>query len=318
MDRLTDLELLIGIDDHGSLGRAAQNLGLSSAAATRHLAALEARLGVRLVERNTRWAYLTGEGREFCHRARAILTDLQEAESAVQANALRPSGLLRVSASLPFAMQQIAPRLPRYLERYPEVRIHVETANRYLDMIDQGIDVAVRTREYEPDSTITIRKLATTRRLLTAAPEYLARRGTPARPQDLARHKMLVYVHANHPWELRFNRGDEQAVVRIDGLLESNDGQVLRAAALGGLGILVQPAYIVQDDVDAGRLVRVLDDWDLPRLQINLAYPSRKMLSAKVRTFLDFMVEEFRADSCEARWTTMQAASAALPKKKLA
>ncbi|HSV47912.1 MAG TPA: LysR family transcriptional regulator, partial [Ramlibacter sp.] len=152
MDRLRELELFIQVADTGSLSRAALALGLSNAAASRHLAALETRLAVRLVERNTRRLFLTSEGREFCSRARAVLADLADAESTVNATAFKPSGLLRVSASLSFSMQHIAPRLPEYTRRYPNVRVHVEAANRYLDLIDNGIDVAIRTREVESDS----------------------------------------------------------------------------------------------------------------------------------------------------------------------
>lgn len=306
MDRLRELELFVQVADLGSLSRAAQLLDLSNAAASRHLAALEARLSVRLVERNTRRLYLTSEGREFCARARAILADLADAESAVNAAAFNPSGLLRVSASLSFAMQHIAPRLPEYTRRYPNVRVHVEAANRYLDLIDNNIDVAIRTREGEPDSNITIRKLAATRRILAASPAYLSSHGVPRVPADLATHALLIYVYANNPNELKFTKEGDVQTIPAPGLLESNDGQILRAAALQGMGLLVQPSYIVHDDIVAGRLVPVLDDWDLPRLQINIAYPSRKHLSAKVRSFIDFMVVEFERNEYERKWTGRQ------------
>ena len=166
MDRLKELELLVQVADTGSLSAAAQKLGLSNPAATRHLASLETRLNARLVERNTRRLYLTSEGREFYERARAILADLQEAEAAVNASTVNPTGVLRISASLSFAMQMIAPRLPKYRLLYPNIRIHIQTANRYLDMIENDIDVAIRTREFEPDSNITIRH-----RLLIWRPE---------------------------------------------------------------------------------------------------------------------------------------------------
>lgn len=304
MDRLTELELFVKVAEVGSVSRAAEALGLSNPAASRHLAALEGRLKTRLVERNTRRLYLTSEGQDFHERARAALTELQDAEAALHSSTLNPSGVLRVSASLSFSMQQIAPRLPQYHQRYPNVRVHIEAANRYLDMIENGIDVAIRNREFEPDSSITIRKLASTRRLLCASPAYLAARGTPREPEDLAHHDFLIYVLANHAHELRLSRGTETRVVGIQGLLESNDGQVLRAAALGGLGILVQPSYIVYDDIVAGRLVPLLNDWDLPRIQINIAYPSRKHLSAKVRSFIDFMAEEFARNDYERKWTS--------------
>ena len=303
MDRWTEIELFVQVAETGSLSRAAEALNLSNASASRHLAALEDRLGARLVERNTRRLYLTDTGQEFFQRARNILTDLRDAESDVNAAALNPTGVLRVTASLSFCLHHIAPLLREFTERYPNVTVHVEAANRYLDIIDNNIDVAIRTREVEPDSNITIRRLGETRRVLAASPGYLARHGFPRTLDDLARHKLLIYVHANNPYELRFTRGTEQRTVSVRGLLETNDGQIVRAAALDGMGILVQPVYIVYDDIVAGRLVPVLDDWDLPHLTINLAYPSRKHLSAKVRTFIDFMAAHFKKMDYERKWT---------------
>src|SRR4051812_10281543 len=298
------MELFVQVAETGSLSRAADALGVSNAAASRHLSALEERLGARLVERNTRRLYLTEPGQEFLRRSKAILAELADAESAVNASALNPTGMLRITASLSFSVQHIAPLLPEYTRRHPNVTVHVETANRYLDLIDNNIDVAVRTRESEPDSNITIRRLAETRRILAASPGYLARQGRPRALEDLSRQQLLVYTYANNPHELRFTRDGDSTVLPVRGLLESNDGQVLRAAALDGLGILVQPTYIVYEDIVAGRLVPVLDEWDLPRLTVNLAYPSRKHLSAKVRTFIDFMADHFVRMDYERKWTT--------------
>ena len=303
MDRWTEIELFVQVAETGSLSRAAEALDLSNAAASRHLSALEERLGARLVERNTRRLYLTETGQAFFTRAKNILFDLKDAESAVNATSLSPTGVLRISASLSFSLHHVAPLLREYTQRYPNVTVHIEAANRYMDIIDNNIDVAIRTREMEPDSNITIRRLAETRRILTASPRYFAQHGTPKILEDLLHHKMLIYTHANNPNELRFNRDGQSTAVNVKGLLDANDGQILRVAALDGLGILVQPSYIVYEDIVAGRLVPVLDEWDLPRLTINLAYPSRKHLSAKVRTFIDFTVEHFAKMDYERKWT---------------
>ncbi len=303
MDRWTELELFVQVAETGSLSRAAEALDLSNAAASRHLQALEGRLGARLVERNTRRLYLTDTGQEFFSRAKTVLADLKDAEDAVNAATLNPTGTLRVTASLSFAMHHVAPLLREYTQRYPNVTVHVEAANRYLDIIDNNIDVAIRTREFEPDSNITVRRLAQTRRILAASPRYLAKHGRPKTLEELAQHKLLIYTHANNPNELRFTRDGQTTTLQVKSLLESNDGQILRAAALDGMGILVQPSYILYEDMVAGRLVPVLDDWDLPRLTINLAYPSRKHLSAKVRTFIDFMAEHFAKMNYEQKWT---------------
>ncbi len=307
MDRWTEIELFVQIADLGSLSRAAEAMGLSNAAASRHLASLEERLAARLVQRNTRRLSLTEMGESYYGRCKSILADLREADSAVNASALNPMGTLRISASLSFSMHHIAPLLRAYTERYPNVSVHVIAANRYYDLIDNNIDVAIRTREYEADSNITIRSLAETRRILAASPGYLDRRAVPQTLDDLRSHDLLLYTHANNPGELSFRRGEELRVIKVKGLLEANDGQVLRAAALDGLGILVQPKYIIYDALVAGRLVSVLDEWDLPRLRINIAFQSRRHMSAKVRTFIDFMVEHFHRMDYEHKWTGFDA-----------
>jgi DNA-binding transcriptional LysR family regulator len=304
MDRWTEIELFVQTAELGSLSRAAEAVGLSNAAASRHLVSLEARLGVRLVQRNTRRLSLTEAGESYYHRCKTILADLRDADSAVNAQALDPMGTLRITASLSFCMHHIAPLLRAYTERYPKVAVQVVAANRYYDLIDNNIDVAIRTREYENDSNITIRSLAETRRILAASPGYLDRLGTPQSIDELASHDLLLYTYSHNPEELAFRRGSERRVIKVKGLLEANDGQVLRAAALDGLGILVQPKYILYEDIVAGRLVPVLDEWDLPRLRINIAFQSRRHMSAKVRTFIDFLVEHFERMEYQRKWSS--------------
>jgi DNA-binding transcriptional LysR family regulator len=297
------MELFVQVAECGSLSRAAETLSLSNAAASRHLAALEARLEARLVQRNTRRMSLTEVGEAFYRRCKSLLSEVHEAEAAVSEAVVQPSGLLRVTGSLSFCMMHVAPLLPAFHERHPQLRVEIVAMNRYYDIIENGIDVAIRMREVEADSNITVRRLAQTRRLLAASPQYLQRHGTPRTLDELAAHRLLTYTHANQPDLLRFTKGDEAVSVPIQGLLAANDGQVLRAAALAHLGILVQPRYILHDDIVAGRLVPVLDDWDLPRLTINLAYQSRQHLPAKVRCFIDFLVQHFEQMAYERKWT---------------
>lgn len=303
MDRWTEIALFVQVAELGSLTKAAEATALSNAAASRHLAALEERLAARLVQRNTRRLALTEAGVAFYRRCKPLLAEMQEAEAEVNATVLKPTGLLRITGSLSFCMMHIAPRLPEFTERYPDLRVEIVTANRYYDLLDSGIDVAIRTREFEADSNITVRRLAETRRILAASPQYLQRHGTPDTPQALARHKLLIYTNAHNPDQLRFTRDGRTLTLPVQGLLEANDGQVLRAAALKHLGILVQPMYIVHEDVVAGRLVPVLREWELPRLTVNIAYPSRRHLPAKVRCFVDFLVEQFEKNDYEMRWT---------------
>ncbi len=309
MDRWTEMQLFVQVAEMGSLSRAAEALGLSNAAASRHLAALEERLAARLVQRNTRRLFLTDVGEAFYQRCKPLLAEMQEAEGAVHEAVLQPTGLLRVMASMSFSMIVLAPLLPELAARYPGLRVEIVASNRYSDLLENGIDVAIRNREFENDSALTVRRLAQTKRVLTATPHYLQQHGTPRTPEELAQHPLLVYNLANQPNVLRFTRQGADSgtstttAVPVQGLLEANDGQVLRAAALHHHGILIQPMYIVLDDVVAGRLVPLLKDWELPRLTINIAYPTRRHLPAKVRCFVDFLVEKFEGLDFERRWT---------------
>lgn len=303
MDRWTEIELFVQVAEMGSLSRAAEALGLSNAAASRHLAALEERLAVRLVQRNTRRLHLTDMGDEFYRRCKPLLAELREAESVVNEAALKPTGTLRVTASLSFSMIIIAPLLPEFAQRYPDLRVEIVVSNRYTDLLENGIDVAIRNREFESDSAITVRRLAETKRVLAASPQYLQRHGVPKTPDELANHRLLIYNLANQPNLMRFTRNGAVTTLPVQGFLEANDGQVIRAAALKHLGILIQPMYIVHEDVVAGRLVPVLQEWELARLVINVAYPTRRHLPAKVRCFVDFLVEVFERNDFERRWT---------------
>lgn len=304
MDRLSELELLVKIAESGHIGRAAEALDLSRPAASRMLAALEKRLGTRLVERNTRRVFITDAGQTFVERARHILHELQDAELSLTRKTLDPSGTLRVGSSLSFAMHQIAPRLRKFRTLYPRLDVLLETQNRYGSGPDDHLDIAIRTREFEPDSSLTIRRLATTNRVLCASPAYVAQRGTPKTPDDLLTHDFLVYTHANRAHELWLSQHGYHETVKLRAVLESNEGQVLRAAALDGLGILVQPSYIVYNDLVSGRLLPLLTDWQLPQLHINMAYRTREHLPAKTRAFIEFMVAEFAANNYERRWTS--------------
>jgi len=302
MDRLLQLEVFSKTAELGSLSKAAEILRMSNAAASRHLSALEERLAVRLIERNTRRQWLTEAGQELLQRCGTLLNELAEAEDAVSDRALSPKGVLRVTSSLSFAMIYMAPMLPAFRKLYPKLDLQIIAANRYPDFIEAGIDVAIRTREQEPDSNIIIRRIGQMRRVLAAAPSYLATHGRPEHPADLAHHDMLIYNLANDPYSLRLQRGNAAQTVRIAPTLDSNDGQVIRGAALAGLGLLIQPLYIVQGDISAGKLVPVLMDWELPLLTMNVAYQNRVRLPAKIRVFSDFLVDHIRAHSDAGIW----------------
>ena len=305
MDRFTQIEFFVLTAETGSLSKAAEKLNMSNAAASRTLNALEERLGARLVERTTRRLWLTDAGRDYHRRCSTILAEMAEADSAAGDAALNPRGTLRVTSSVSFAMMHIAPWLPEFSLQYPELSVQIVAANRYPDFIEAGIDVAIRTREYEGDSGITVRRLAETRRVLAASPGYLARHGRPKTPEDLAGHRMLVYNLAQDPYVLHLSRGEESRDIAITSALDSNEGQVICAAGYAGMGIVIQPLYIVHDDIVAGRLVPVLKDWQLPRLTINIAYQSRRHQPAKIRVFTQALIDRVGQLDLARKWSAL-------------
>lgn len=304
MDRWLETETLVQIAEQGSITNAAKALGQSVSAISRNLAALEERLGVRLVQRTTRSLSMTEEGEAFYQQAKILLAEMLDIEAKASRGASDPSGTLRVTASTSFSLLHLMPLLPEFTKLYPRVSVEVLAHNRYQDIIENGMDLAIRTRRVESDSSITIRRLAETRRRLVAAPAYLEQRGHPRHPDDLKDHDLLIYLLADDPLELKFSQKDLRVSVQVQPKVSSNEGQLLLNAALNGMGIIAQPSYIVQDALDRGTLVRVLDNWDLPRLTINLAFPTRRHMPAKTRLFIDFLAERFRSNNYEEAWTS--------------
>lgn len=303
MDRFTETEVLINVAEQGSITRAAEVMGQSVSAVSRYLSSLEERLGARLVNRTTRRFSMTEEGEYFYNQAKSILSDLQEAEAHVGQVTTSASGTLRLTASTSFSLLHLMPILPGFTKANPKVNVEITAHNRYHDIIESGVDLAIRTRRVEVDSSITIRRLAETRRRLVASPTYIAEMGMPMHPSDLEAHRILIYMLADDPLRLHLKRGGSQVTVQVAPFLTSNEGQLLLHGALDGLGIIAQPSYIVQEALDRGALVKVLDDWDLPRLTINLAFPTRRHLPAKTRFFIEYLVNHFRTEDFERKWT---------------
>ncbi|WP_320203370.1 LysR family transcriptional regulator [Agrobacterium rosae] len=303
MDRWTEFQVFVKIAEERSLTGAARELNLSVSAISRNLANLEARLGARLIQRSTRQLSLTSEGEALFTDARDLLATWEAAEGNVTARSHAPTGRLRIGASLSFSLLHLMPVVAQFRQLYPSLSIEIISSNRYYDIIENGLDLAIRTRRVEADSSITIRRLGETRRLLAASPEYLARRGTPTHPNDLPDHDLILYTLADNWNEFSFKKGDDTLSIKVDGGILANDGQLICKAARDGLGILAQPTYIIQDDLDSGSLVRVLNDWDLPRLTMNIAYPSKSFVPVRTRLFINFLVERFRLNEFETVWT---------------
>lgn len=302
VDRLTQMELLVQAVELGSITRAAEKLGLSDPVASRCLSQLERRLGARLLERTTRRLWLTEAGRVYHHRCVELLAGIAEADACVNECSTQPSGILSLTSSPSFATMHIAPVLPEFRRSYPGISVHIITAKHYEDAIDSGVDIAVRTRPFELDSGITVRKLARSRYVPVASPKYLAEYSAPATPKELERHPTLIYGFSREFHPHNFSRGNTIETVRLRPALLSTESQVLCTAALAGGGILFQPMYTIYEDVKAGRLVPVLADWELPPVTINMACHTRKHQPAKIRVFMDFLIAHFARLDYERKW----------------
>jgi DNA-binding transcriptional LysR family regulator len=291
MDRLRAFEIFVTVVARQGFARAAETLDTSPANVTRYIAELEAHLGTRLLNRHSRKLSLTESGEALYERARAILNDVDEAEAVSSSATLRPQGRLRVNAPLSFGLLHLASRWPRFAQRYPEVELDVSLIDRVVDVVDEGFDMAIRISR-GGSTAHAARRLATSRNVVCASPEYLREHGTPETPADLARHACIVYAYSGSEWHLQGDDGKPHSV-RVRAVMQTNNGDTAVAAALGGLGIVWQPTFLVGADLRAGRLVALLPGYRVPDIDILAVYPSRRHLGAKVRVLIDFLAEEF-------------------------
>jgi len=293
MDRFQALRVFSQVVESGSFSSAAARLGLSATATSRHVAELEAHLQTRLLNRTTRRVSLTESGRAFYERCVQLLADLEEAEQEAARAAVVPRGTIKLTASVNFGVRHVAPAIAAFLAQHAEVRFDVSLADRVVDLVEEGFDLGIRIGAPGSENLVA-RKLGQTRLVPCASPEYLAAHGAPQQPEDLAQHNCLTYAYVtpSNLWRFRDRTGRERAV-RVSGTLHANNGDLLAEAAACGAGIGFEPAFIVGPDVRAGRLVPLLQDFVPPAVPIYAVYPSRKHLSAKVRLFVDFLVERF-------------------------
>jgi DNA-binding transcriptional LysR family regulator len=293
MDRLAAIEAFVRVAECGSFSKAAERLHSSKSVVSRQIGALETELGARLLHRTTRALTLTEAGRSYFERAARILADLAEANAAVGQLQTAPRGRLRVSAPMSFGYLHLAPALPDFLGRYPDVELELVMNDRNVDLVDEGFDMAVRIGTLE-DSSLVARKLAPMRRTVFASPAYLQARGTPASPDDLKAHECLCYSNLGLSQEWRFVRPDGRPwPVEVHGRLHANNGDALRAAALRGFGLAVLPSFFVGRDLQSGALVSVLEEFMPQDSALYAVYPHARHLSPKVRAFVDFLAEGF-------------------------
>jgi DNA-binding transcriptional LysR family regulator len=278
---------------HSSFAKAAEELSLSPSGVSRIVTRLEERLGVRLVQRTTRSLSLTEAGSAFHARATQILEDLQEAEAEVQKATTQPRGNLRVTASLMFGQRYVMPLLEEILQRFPDLAIDLTLTNRFVDIIDEGIDLAIRIGALS-DSRLIARRLCANQRVLVASPRYIERHGAPGHPEELSQHECIVYTGFAKPREWKLIGPDGPVTVSINGRIATNNMEAVYDTSIRGLGISVGPTMSAFQPLLSGELVRLLGDYMFEPSAIFAVYPSARQLSTKVRAVVDFLVEKFQ------------------------
>lgn len=292
MDRLRALEVFVEVVKRDGFARAAEALDTSPANVTRYISELEAHLQTRLLNRSSRKMSLTSSGEALFERAKSILDDVAEAEAIVSSATMQPHGVLRINAPLSFGVLHLAPLWAKFMREYPEVQLDVSLIDRVVDIVEEGYDMAVRISR-AGSTTNVARKLATSRNVLCASPDYLQQHGMPQTPAELLQHACIGYSYAASAdeWQMLDASGAPHAV-KVRCVMHTNNGDTARLAALGGMGVIWQPTFLVGEDLRAGRLQRVLPDYQMQDMDVLAVYPSRRHLSAKVRVMIDFLLRE--------------------------
>ena len=289
MDRLQSMRVFAKVVEQGSFVGAGSALGMSNAVVTRHLADLEKHLGARLLNRTTRRLSLTETGHAYLERVRQILQDIDDADAIATAQATRPVGALRIYSHVGFGQLQLAQLLPLYARQFPDVTLDVMLSDRTVDLVEEGFDVGIFIGLQKFDASMIARKIASSEIMLCASPAYVQEHGAPTTPDDIAQHACLnfAYEQLRHHWTIGV--GAAARDIPITSRVISNNGALLRQCALAGMGVALRSSFMLGDDLASGRLVRLLPDAHLGKIGVMLVYPSRRLLSAKVRSFVDFI-----------------------------
>lgn len=292
MDTLDGMKTFVAVVAEGSFSAAARRLDMSPQLVSKYVAQLEERLGARLLNRSTRQLSLTEPGQAYSERCRQVLADIDDMESAIGDLTARASGTLRVTAPMSFGISHLASAAARFQADNPAVSIDLMLNDRVVDVVGEGFDLALRIGRLE-ESGLVARRLAPIRLAVCASPGYLRQHGTPVTPEDLTSHNCLGYSYSQERSHWRFERDGRTHVVPVDGTFVANNGDVLRLAAVADAGIILQPTFIVGDDIRAGRLQVVLPEYEIADLALYAVYAHRQYLSAKVRAFIDFLDGRF-------------------------
>lgn len=290
MDLFRSMQAFVMTVQAGSMSAAAGLLGVSSAMVGQHIAALETRLGVRLLNRTTRSQSLTDFGASYFEQCRDILERVAVTEEDAQALLTKPRGRLRITAPVTFGTELLAPALGFYRQLAPDVDLDISLTDRNVDLVEEGVDIAFRIGELS-DSRMIARRLAPYRMMLCASPAYLARKGTPLHPSELSTHDAIKYTQSRGAW--KFRKEGELLEVVPTVVLAINSGQAMRRAACAGLGVIMQPAMMLGGDVEAGQLVQLLPEWELPERPMSLLYYRDRQMTPRLRSFITFATDAF-------------------------
>lgn len=299
MDKLSALQAFVAVAERGSFTAAARRLGVSLAVLSRQIASLEGDLGVRLLARTTRHVAVTDGGRDYLARAKGILDALAEADAAAAQHQHQLRGRLSVTAPVLFSRHYAAAAVAAFLVNHPAMQIDFEVSDRYADLVQEGIDVAIRIGRLA-DSSLVARRLGVFRRVVVAAPGYLAKRGLPRRPEELGHHDSIAFSMLQEPEHWSFSRGTRQISVHVPVRFRSNNAEAGLHAAEAGLGLLLAPPWQVREAIRGRRLLPVLADWQTPETPINAVHPHGRLPAAKSRALVDFLDRRWRREDFSA------------------
>lgn len=292
MDRFSEMRAFVEVVKAGAFVKGAEALNLSKAAISRQIGDLERRLGTRLIHRTTRRLSVTEEGQRFYEQAKELLAGVATAEAEVMTRSKVVGGHLRINAPLSFGVLHLAPVWAAFKVKHPKATLDITLGDRVVDLVNDGYDVAIRIAQMQ-DSTLVSRRLATTRMVLCASPTYLRKNGTPRHPGELAKHSTISYTYWSTGDDWHFNGPDGPVIARVHPCMHANNGDTCRAAALCHNGIILQPTFLIGQDLKDRKLVEVLPDFHSVELGIYAVYPTRRFLLPRVRAIVDFLAEHF-------------------------
>jgi len=296
MDQLIAMRTFVRVVQTGNFSSAGREQDTSQATISKRVAGLESMLGVKLLTRTSRELALTEVGAEYYDKCLAILAELDEADAGVRSQIASPKGVLKIAVPIAFARLVLAPILLEFTQKYPEIILDLATSDKHIDLIEEGIDLAIRAKKLE-DSNLVARHLFDNPMIFAASPNYLNKHGVPNSPEELKHHNCIIYANIATANVWRLTRDDEEYAINVTGNTRSNSGDTNLEAALAGVGIVALPIWMLEEDIRSGRLIRLLSDYQGSSIPINIIYPQNRYVPLKVRCFVDFIKQKIEANS---------------------